>query len=765
MTEPTRISNSTSSLIDLIFVSSSVNVILCTTIPPLANADHCGLHLIISTKSCRNRSKRVIRKIWRYDQADFDQAMELLDSVEWNSILLPDDVSVDAYWSTWKRCFLQIMEICIPHAVLKLKRNVPWMNRAIADAIKQRNVLFHTAKRSGRPLDRAKYNLKRNKVTTMLRNSKQSFFDRLNSADAKSFWKSIKLLNNQQSSVPVLQFNGTTAQSSTDKADALNNYFYSCFNHSCPPLSNSVDNDYVLEDLPPNECPTDLLCTEDSIFDLLAALDTSKSTGHDDISAKMLKCTAESITPSLTELFNLSITTGVFPSEWKTGRIVPILKGNNQSLPSGFRPISILPIISKLLERHVKCITEKHLLENTPISPRQWGFMTSRSTVSALINVIDVWNSALDQGYEVCAIFFDVRKAFDTVPHLPLLQSMEKLGLNGYLLRWIRSYLLYRSQFVAVEGCNSCTLPVVSGVPQGSVLGPLLFICYINDIPLVVSPESGINLFADDIVLYRIIKTSTDYDHLQHDINSISSCISGKHLQFNTAKCRLMFITRKKIHSLPPPCLTINDTALTQVQEYKYLGVIITSDLSWTPHITNLCNRSRRLIGLLYRRFYKHASSNTLLKLYISFIRPRLEYSSAVWNPYLKGEVEALEKVQKYALKVCLKSWDVSYDDLLREASLPSLQLRRIQASLCHLFKIINDLTDFPEAPVSVRQSNYNSRSTVAKTLSVPTFRTCSYQNSFFPLAITIWNQLPNKLRNCTSLTCFKRHLSDYILL
>ena len=197
-----------------------------------------------------------------------------------------------------------------------------------------------------------------------------------------------------------------------------------------------------------------------------------------------------------------------------------------------------------------------------------------------------------------------------------------------------------------------------------------------------------------------------------------------------------MFITRKKIHSLPPPCLTIHGTALTQVQEYKYLGVIITSDLSWTPHITNtnLCNRTRRLIGLLYRHFYKHASSSTPLKLYISFIRPRLEYSSAVWNPYPKGEVEALEKVQKYALKVYLKSWDVSYDDLLCEASLPSLQLRRIQASLCHLFKIVNELTDFPEAlaPVSIRQSNYNSRSTVAKTLSVPTFRTCSYQNSFF---------------------------------
>ena len=149
------------------------------------------------------------------------------------------------------------------------------------------------------------------------------------------------------------------------------------------------------------------------------------------------------------------------------------------------------------------------------------------------------------------------------------------------------------------------------------------------------------------------------------------------------------------------------------------------------PHVTN---KTRRLdnVDLLYRHFYMHVSSSTLLRLYTRFIQPHLEYSSAVWNPYLKGEIEDLEKVLKYALKVCTKSWDASYEDLLSKASLPSLQQRRIQTSLCHLFKIINELTDFPEALVSIRQSHYNSRSTAAKTLSVPTFRTCSYQNLFF---------------------------------
>ena len=221
----------------------------------------------------------------------------------------------------------------------------------------------------------------------------------------------------------------------------------------------------------------------------------------------------------------MSLSTGVFPSEWKVARVVPVPKGTDKTLPSGFRPISILPVMSKLIERHVKSIIENHLQNNAPVSSRQWGFMSSRSTVSALINVMNDLSQALDQDHEVCIVFFDVSKAFDTVPHLPLLETLEKLDVDRYLLRWIKSYLLQRSQFVCVDGCNSHLLPVISGVPQGSVLGPLLFISYINDVTSVVSAGSEINLFADDIALYRVIKGVEDYTQLQVDINSVSSCI------------------------------------------------------------------------------------------------------------------------------------------------------------------------------------------------------------------------------------------------
>ena len=257
-------------------------------------------------------------------------------------------------------------------------------------------------------------------------------------------------------------------------------------------------------------------------------------------------------------------------------------------------------------------------------------FIIEKYSKQKLIKVVDDWLSALDKGYEVCVIFFDVSKAFDTVPHSLLLAKLNELGLDPYLLRWIKSYLTNRCQCVCVDGVSSHTLPVASGVPQGSVLGPLLFITYINNVAASISPESDVNMFADDIALYRVIKTTDDYVCLQQEIDSISACIQQKDLNFNANKCKMMFISRKKSKTLPPPQLTLNGTILNRVNNYKYLGITLTSDLSWLPHISNCCNKTRRLIGLLYRQFQQHASSPTLLRLYISFIRPHLEYTSIV---------------------------------------------------------------------------------------------------------------------------------------
>ena len=196
--------------------------------------------------------------------------------------------------------------------------------------------------------------------------------------------------------------------------------------------------------------------------------------------------------------------------------------------------------------------------------------------------MIHDWISSLDSGNEVCIIFFDIRKAFDSVPHTPLLQKLLDIGLNPYLLRWIESYLTNREQFTVVNGYSSTSLPILSGVPQGSVLGPLLFIVHINDVVNQILPDSNINLFADDIALYRTINSPDDYVRLQDDIRSVSCCLGSKYLDLNDSKCCYLLLSRKRNHSIPPHILILNDAPLKRVNSYKYLGILISLDLMWS---------------------------------------------------------------------------------------------------------------------------------------------------------------------------------------
>ena len=298
----------------------------------------------------------------------------------------------------------------------------------------------------------------------------------------------------------------------------------------------------------------------------------------------MLRETAHSITPAVTKLFNISLTLGKLPADWKHALITPIPKSTEMTAVSNYRPISLLPLLSKVLERHVHSLLLKHLYDNDPISSAQFGFLKGRSTTGALVSAVNDWHTHLDNGLDICVVFFDLRKAFDSVPHMSLLNKLASLNLNPHLYRWIENYLYQRTQAVGVEGETSATLPVVSGVPQGSVLGPLLFLIYIDGLSRIQLSDGTLILFADDIVIYRPVRSTTDFLMMQNDTDTISAWIKNNLLTLNVQKCKQMIISRKQ-HPLVPVSMVVDGKTLELVTAYKYLGVWITSDLNWAKQI------------------------------------------------------------------------------------------------------------------------------------------------------------------------------------
>ena len=749
-------SNGHASLIDLALVSSKTQLLDCSVIPPLANADHNGLELSLKWKHSDKQVRTAKRTIWRYQDADYRKARQMIEEADWDHLLHENDIDCSA--TNWHNKFMEIMSACIPQKTLRRRRNVPWLTKNITRHIRKRNTAFQASRKSGKPEHHSKFRKLRNKVVKLMRSAKSSYFQRLNPKDKKQFWKAVKYLNKQQSTIPTLHYQDTAAESNSEKASLLNEFFSTCFNRDIPPLS-PADTDH--HNVQYDSCPEDLLCTTDEVLFLIESLDSSKANGPDGVSDQMLKATAHSIAPSLTKLFNISISQGRFPECWKTSTVVPIPKSANHKEATNYRPISLLSILSKMLERHFHQYITNHLNDHHPLSNNQWGFQSGKSTVAALLSVTHDWFQALESGQEVCSIFFDLKKAFDSVPHRPLLDKLTCYGLDAHTLSWITSYLTNRKQHVVVGGETSSDAAVLSGVPQGSVLGPLLFLAYIDDVPdSLLSDGSVLNLYADNMLLYKPVRSLEDFRHLQSDIDRISDWVSCNHLTLNSSKCKTMIISRKR-NPAQPPQLILNGTPLEQVETFKYLGVLLSSELSWSTHIESICTKARKLIGLLYRRFYGNVNQQTLYNLYTTLVRPYLEYAAPIWDPHLVMDIIKLENVQKFAMKMCSKQWDMGYQDLLELSQLPTLQNRRLYLKLCTLYKIIHGYFYFPPNVFVPQVSRYNSSLPL---LNQPLARTNAFQSSFVPSSASIWNHLPHEALTAHSISSFKSFVSPLFL-
>ena len=510
-------------------------------------------------------------------------------------------------------------------------------------------------------------------------------------SNPKKFWHYVKHSRSESLGTPSLRKDNNIYISAEDKAEILSQHFQSVF---------TQDNG-SLPDLGPPLCPgiDNIIFTEPGIRKHLDSLSTCKAAGPDGIPSRILHDLSAEIAETLCFPFQQSYDIGQLPNDWLVAMIVPVYKKDQRSNPANYRPISLTSLVCKVMEHCVLSQAPKHLNANSIITPLQHGFRAGFSCETQLILAVHDWATTLNNHGQVDAIMLDFRKAFDKVSHAKLIHKLEHYGIQGKTRLWPATFLTKRSQFVAVDGSHSSHLEVVSGVPQGTVLGPTLFLLFINDI--VDRSDSTIRLFADDAVVYREISFPSDHTCLQYDLRNLQSRAKTWQMQFNVAKCQLLYISNKKPNTSKFD-YTLHSQSLTPTDEHDHLGVLCRRDLRWSSHCSKVSSRANKSLGL-QRITLKPCCERVKEQAYLSIVlRPIAEYVAPVWSPHTNRDVDKIEQIQKNAARFVKNDYKpyTSTSGLVSSLRWVSLEHRRLLAQASLFYKVRNRLVNisFPPA-------------------------------------------------------------------
>ena len=563
----------------------------------------------------------------------------------------------------------------------------------------------------------------------------------------KKLFAFIKSKKADGSGVSALRSDGLLHSSAKEKAHILNTQFSSVFTRE------NMENLPDLE-ASPYDPIANIEINANGVRKLMEGLNPNKASGPDKISARFLKSMAEPLAPALTTLFQASLSQGRIPQDWKSAFVTPIFKKGDKAKPSNYRPVSLTSTCCKLLEHIIHSHIINHLDNNKILTDAQHGFRKKRSCDSQLINTVHDLAKGLDSRQQIDAVLLDFSKAFDKVAHQRLLQKLSYYGIKGKTLEWIESFLSNRTQRVVVEGEQSKPAPVTSGVPQGSVLGPLLFLVYINDLPSQVLSQT--RLFADDCLLYRTINNADDTIALQKDLDALQHWEQKWQMHFNPDKCEVIRITNKR--KIVNANYTIHGQELGFTEKAKYLGVTIDPKLSWNHHINSVKTKANNTLAFL-RRNLADCPKNIRKQSYLTLVRPQLEYASTVWDNSNKTQQTSIEAVQRRAARYITKDFrrTSSVSSMLQQLELESLRNRRLKARAIMIYRIVKglvDITTTPLVPAGTSTRGHSMR------FLQPGCNLKSYQDSFFPASITIWNTLPSDIVKAETLEQFKNGLS-----
>ena len=500
------------------------------------------------------------------------------------------------------------------------------------------------------------------------------------------------------------------------------------------------------------------ICAQD-VLDAIAEMSQSSSPGPDKFPATILIECREILAEPIACMWQYSMDSGKIADLFKLQSITPVFKKGSRAKAVNYRPVSLTSHLVKLFERIVRKRMVTFIEDNRMFTASQHGFRSGRNCLTQLLHHIDDVLNDLSADANADVIYLDFAKAFDKVDHKILLKKLRSYGIGGRLYHWIESFLTGRNQFVVVEGCNSYIISVLSGVPQGTVLGPLLFLLYINDIEDVVN-HSHVKIFADDSKLHKLIKSLTDRLLLQEDLENVVSWASANNMELNQDKFELL--QHGKNPDLMLPYSLPSGQSITGSSCVRDLGVFIDPGLSWKGHISRKTEKSKNMASWVLRTF-RARDVNTMLLLYKTYVRTHLEYCSPLWSPHFQGDIIRVEAVQRSFTAKITDCRSMNYWDRLKKLSLYSLQRRRERFAIILMWKIEKGL--IPNSlDIQFRQTPRHGSSCIrplgsSKYSSVNSLKFYSFAS----VGPALYNLLPPIIKGIDGLVSFKSALDAFL--
>ena len=769
VTKPTRITQYSSTLIDHVYTTNPENISECY-VPSYSISDHFPVCFSRKTNCKISKNEHITttyRSFKNFNETHFLQDLAT-DLGSFSDILVDSDINEACF--TWIKTIQHQLDHHAPvkSRRVKHKRLPEWSNQEIMTTRKLRDI----SKRHGNWPDYKKY---RNKTKTLIRQAKKHHFSEAvtNLKDTKSIWKHLRSANKKTSACDnalpdELEINGQQYTNSQDIAFKLNDYFASISEYiNTNDVITSAPDLTKLETYISSKIPLDTFfripkITVNQVSEFINGLNPAKATGLDGIGPRILKLASTVLSPSITALINKSIETATFPDQLKMAELYPIHKGGSKSDPANYRPISILPTISKIFEKHINKHLVAFLNKYKVIHANQSGFRQKHSCQTALVKLIDQWMACIDRGDIVGSVFLDFRKAFDLVDHSILIDKLSLYKCQGPDLSLISSYLQSRQQVVDSGKGLSTPAYIKSGVPQGSILGPTLFLIFINDLPLHME-YCDIDLFADDATFHANGKTKSEVEpKLQTDGNNSKSWAKHHKMQihYDKTSCMTLGSRHRTQNEASKLDITIDGNEIKQVDKQKLLGVYIDENLLWTTHIDYLCSTISTKISLL-KQLSTYVPVKVQKLFYQGYILPLIDYGSNTWGSTSKLNIERLSKLQKRAARIILKAdFDTPSSEMFNELGWSTIENRHNYNKAVLTYKALNDLT--PEYISNLLKPTFEThnrklRSVTNGSLSVPRSRTSLFDRSFSATAPKLWNSLPKEITTASSLENFKQ--------